>query len=58
MTRQKIEEQIEGMKKASTKKFDTMAEFTHDDIDNFLVEYTNKNEYVENTLKNLSIDYR
>jgi hypothetical protein len=33
MTRQQIEEQIEGLKKASDKKFDTMVEFTHDDID-------------------------
>jgi hypothetical protein len=35
-----------------------MIEFTHDDIDNWLVEYTNKNEDIENTLQNLSIDHR
>jgi hypothetical protein len=35
-----------------------MIEFTHDDIDNWLVEYTNKNEDIENTLQNLSIDLR
>jgi hypothetical protein len=58
MTRKQFEEQIEGLKKASTEKFDTMVEFTHDDIDNWLVEYTNKNEEIENTLQHLSIDYR
>jgi hypothetical protein len=58
MTRQQFEEQIEGLKKASAENFDTMVEFTHDDIDIYLVEYTNKNEEIENTFQNLSIDYR
>jgi hypothetical protein len=58
MTRQQFKEKIEELKKASTEKFDTMIEFTHDDIDNWLVEYTNKNEDIENTLQNLSIDHR
>jgi hypothetical protein len=31
-----------------------MMEFTHDDIDNWLVEYTNKNEDIEN----VSVDLR
>jgi len=46
------------MKKASTEKFNTMVEFTRDDIDNWLVEYTNKNEEIENTLQHLSFDYK
>jgi len=58
MTQQQFEEQIEGLKKASNENFDTMIEFTHDDIDSCLVEYTNKNEEIENTLQHLSIDYR
>jgi hypothetical protein len=58
MTRQHFEGQVEELKRASTEKFDTMIEFTHDDIDNWLVEYTNKNEDIENTLQNLSIDFR
>jgi hypothetical protein len=58
MTRQHFEGQVEELKRASTEKFDTMIEFTHDDIDNWLVEYTNKNEDIENTLQNLSIDLR
>jgi hypothetical protein len=35
-----------------------MIAFTHDDVDSWLVEYTNKNEDIENTLQNLSIDFR
>ena len=33
-------------------------EFTHDDIDNWLAKYTNKNEDIENILNFLSIDLR
>ena len=58
MTRQQFEEQIEGLKKASTKNFDSIVEFTYDDIDNQLVEYTNKNEDIENMLQKLSIYYK
>jgi hypothetical protein len=35
-----------------------MVEYTYDDIDSWLVEYTNKNEDIETTLQNLSIDLR
>jgi hypothetical protein len=58
MTRQDFEEKIEGLKRTSTEKFDNMMEFTHDDIDNWLVEYTNKNEEIENILQNLFVDLR
>jgi hypothetical protein len=58
MTRQHFEEKIEELKRTSTEKFDNMMEFTHDDIDNWLVEYTNKNEDIENILQNLFVDLR
>ena len=35
-----------------------MIEFTHDDIDIWRVEYTNKNEDIENMLQNSSVDLR
>jgi len=57
MTQQQFEEKIEGLKKSSAEKFDTMVDFTHDDINICLVENTNKNKDIENTLKHLSIDY-
>jgi hypothetical protein len=58
MTRQHFEEKIEELKRTSAEKFDNMMEFTHDDIDSWLVEYTNKNEDIENILQNLSVDLR
>jgi hypothetical protein len=58
MSREKFEEQVENMKKSSAKKFDSMVEYTYDDIDNWLVEYTNKNEDIGTILQNLSIDHR
>jgi hypothetical protein len=58
MTGHDFEEKIERLKRTSTKKFDNMIEFTHDDIDNWLVKYTNKNEDIENVLQNLSIILR
>jgi hypothetical protein len=58
MSREKFEEQVENLKKSSTEKFDSMVEYTYDDIDNWLVEYTNKNEEIETMLQKLSIDHR
>jgi hypothetical protein len=58
MARQQFEGQVKELKRALAEKFNTMIEFTHDDINNLLVEYTNKNEDIENTLQNLSIDFR
>jgi hypothetical protein len=58
VTRQHFEEKIEELKRTSIEKFDNMIEFTHDKIDTWLVEYTNKNEDIENILQNLFVDLR
>jgi hypothetical protein len=58
MTRQHFEEQSEELKRRSAEKFDNMIEFACDDIDSSLVEYTNKNEDIENILQNLFVDFR
>jgi len=57
-TRKQFEESVEKLKKLSTKKFNSMIEYTEYDIDNWLVEYANGNEDIESTLQNLSIDGR
>ena len=57
-TRQQFEESVEKLKKLSAEKFNSMIGYTEDDIDNWLVEYDNRNEDIETTLKNISIDYR
>jgi hypothetical protein len=58
MTRQQFEEHVETLKRLSIEKFDSMVEYTNDDIDSWFVEYTNRNEDIETTLQNLSIDSR
>ena len=50
MTQQHFEGQVEELKRESNEKFDNMISFTHDDIDNWIVQYTNKNEDIENVL--------
>ena len=57
-TRQKFEEIMENLKKLSVEKFNSMIGYTEDDIDKWLIEYANRNEDIETTLQNLSIDYR
>jgi hypothetical protein len=57
-TRQQFEEIVENLKKLSTEKFNSMIEYTENDIDNWLVKYSNRNKEIETTLKNLSFDYR
>jgi hypothetical protein len=58
LTRQQFEEHVETLKRLSTEKFDSMVEYTNDDIDSWFMEYTNRNEDIETTLQNLSIDFR
>jgi hypothetical protein len=57
-TREQFEESMENLNKLSIEKFNSMIEYTEDDIDNWLVEHANRNEDIETTLKNISIDYR
>jgi len=56
--RQQFEESMEKLNKLSAEQFNSMIGYTKDDIDNWLVEYANRNEDIETTLQNLSIDYR
>jgi len=58
VTQQDFEDQIEELKGTLAEKFDNMMEFTHDGIDSWLAEYTNKNEDIENILQNLFVDLR
>jgi hypothetical protein len=53
-----IEEQVENLKKSLAEKFDSMVEYTYDNIDNWFFEYTNKNEDIKTILQNLSFDHR
>jgi hypothetical protein len=57
-TRQWFEEIVENLKKLSVEKLNSMIKYTENDIDNWLVEYANRNGDIETTLQNISIDYR
>jgi hypothetical protein len=57
-TRQQFEEHVEILKGLSAEKFNNMVEYTKHDIESWLVEYVNRNEDIEITLQQLSIDYR
>jgi hypothetical protein len=52
ISREEFEEQVENLKKSSAEKFDIMIECTCDDINNWLVDYTNKKEDIETILQN------
>ena len=49
---------MENLKKLSIEKISSMIEYIENDIDNWIVEYANRNEDIETTLQNISIDYR
>jgi hypothetical protein len=58
MTREKFEEHLEILKGVSTEKFNSMTEYTEHEVESWLVSYVNKNEDIEDTLHQLSIDLR
>jgi hypothetical protein len=58
LTRQQFEEHVETLKILLTEKFEIMVEYNNDDIDSWLVEYTNRGEDIDTTLQNLSINFR
>jgi hypothetical protein len=58
LARQQFEEHVEILKGISTKKFNPMTEYIEKEIESWLMEYVNKNEDIEITLQQLSIDNR
>jgi predicted nucleic acid-binding OB-fold protein len=56
MTRRKIEEHVEILKRISREKFNSMTEYTKQEIESWFVKYVNKNEDIDVRLKQLSID--
>ena len=58
LTRKQFEEHVEILKGISAEKFNSMTQYTEQEIESWLVEYVNKNKDIEITLQQLSIDYR
>jgi hypothetical protein len=58
LTKQQFDEQVEIFKGLSFKTFYGILEYDEDDIENWLVDYFVKNEYIEEALHGISIDLR
>jgi len=58
MKREQFEEHIEILKGILVEKLNSMTEYIEKEIESWLVEYVNKNEYIEVTLQQLSIYFR
>jgi hypothetical protein len=58
LTKQQFEEQINIFKGLSVEKFYGILEYDEDDIDNWLVDYSMKNQDIEEALHGISLDLR
>jgi hypothetical protein len=58
LTKQEFEEQVEIFKGLSFEKFYDILEYSEDDVENWLVDYSIKNQDIEVTLQNIYIDLR
>jgi hypothetical protein len=58
LTKQQLDEQVEIFKGLSIEKFYGILEYNEDDIDNWLVDYSVKNQDIEEALRGISLDIR
>jgi hypothetical protein len=58
MTKEQFEKKLESLKSASTERFNSLTEYSEFEVESWLVNYVNKNEDIEDTLHQISIDYR
>jgi hypothetical protein len=58
LTKKEFDEQVEIFKGLSFEKFYDILEYSEDDVENWLVDYSIKNQYIEEALWNISIDLR
>jgi hypothetical protein len=58
LTKEQFEKHVEILKNLSTKKFNSIKEYNEDEIVNWLVSYSNKNECIETSLHRILFDLR
>jgi hypothetical protein len=58
MSKEKLLDQLEALKVAWASEFTDSIEFSEDEVERWLVRYINKNDDIEDTLHQLSIDLR
>jgi hypothetical protein len=57
MTKEQFEKKLESLKYASTERFNSLTEYSKFEVESWLVNYVNKNEDIEDTLHQISINY-
>jgi hypothetical protein len=58
MSKEKFEEKMDLLKTASAERFNNLTEYSKLEVESWLVSYVNKNEDIEDTLHQLSMDFR
>jgi uncharacterized protein YeeX (DUF496 family) len=58
LTKQSFYKQVDIFKGLSFEKFYGILEYSEDDMENWLVDYSMKNQDIEEALRNISIDIR
>jgi hypothetical protein len=58
MTRKQFDEQVEILKGLSTEKFNGIIEYGEEEIDNWLIDYSMKNQDIEEEIHDISHDLR
>jgi len=57
-SKDKLLDQVEALKVAWASEFTNLIEFSKDEVERWLVRYINKNDYIKDTLHQLSIQLR
>jgi hypothetical protein len=57
ISKEQFEEKMELLKSASVEKFNSLTEYSKLEVESWLVSYVNKNESIEDTLHQISIDF-
>jgi hypothetical protein len=58
LSKEQMEEKLDSLKIASTKKFNNLTEYSETEVESWLVHYVNKNDDIEDTLHQLSMDFK
>jgi SOS response regulatory protein OraA/RecX len=58
MTKQQFYEHVEILKGLSVEKFNGIIEYGEEEIDNWLIDYSMKNQYIEESIHGISHDLR
>jgi hypothetical protein len=58
MSKEQFEEKLDSLKTATAEKFNNLTEYSETKVESWLVSYVNKNEDIEDTLHQLSMDFK